>query len=409
MKFEEFGFSEVILDALFYMGFEKATPIQEKAIPEILAGHDLLAAAQTGTGKTAAFLLPILNKLVEKNEDTTQVLVIVPTRELALQIDQQIQAFSYMTNVSSISLYGGGDGQDWVTQQRALKNGVNIVVATPGKLTSFIQNKHFSCDTVKYLILDEADRMLDIGFYDDIVAIIKSLPEKRQTLLFSATMPNKIVQLSGTILKNPKQIKIAISKPAEKIIQASYLVYGVNKTKLLVNLIKDKPSYKSIIVFCSTKKSISQIVTALKKQKLGAEGISSDLDQSEREKVMLRFRAKNTRILVATDVISRGIDIKDINLVVNYDTPKDAEDYVHRIGRTARAEQSGVAITFITPDDMMYFHGIEKLIERDIIKIKTPPEIGESPEWEVSNKRRGRKSFGRGRNNHRGRSQNRKR
>ncbi len=400
MKFEEFGFSDVLLEALDYMGFQKATPIQEQAIPQINDGHDMLASAQTGTGKTAAFILPILNKLVNHNEGNTQVLVIVPTRELALQIDQQIQAFSYMTDVSSIPLYGGGDGQEWVTQQRALKNGVNIVVATPGKLISFIKNKNFSTSTIKYLILDEADRMLDIGFYDDIVDIIKQLPEERQTLLFSATMPQNIIKLSRTILKNPKEIKIAISKPAEKILQVSYLCYDAQKVKLLVSLIKDKPNYKSIIVFCSTKKSVSTIVSALKKKNLNAEAISSDLDQSEREKVMLRFRARETRILVATDVISRGIDIKDINLVVNHDTPRDAEDYVHRIGRTARAEQSGVAITFVSPDDMKYFHGIEKLIEKEIIKLNVPEELGASPEWNV----RHRKSRNNG-NNRRGRPQ----
>lgn len=390
MKFDEFGFGEEILDALYYMGFEQATPIQEKAIPEILAGHDLLASAQTGTGKTAAFLLPILNKLSLTNDGTTQVLIVVPTRELALQIDQQLQGFTYTTNVSSIPLYGGGDGVEWETQKRALVSGVNIIVATPGKLISFIQNKHVSCDTIKYLILDEADRMLDIGFYDDIISIINQLPEKRQTLLFSATMPDKIVKLSKKILKDPKRISIAISKPAEKILQASYLCYDEQKLPLLIKLIKDKPKYKSIIIFSSTKKNVSKIVSAMKKRGLDAKEISSDLDQKKREEVMLAFRARNIRILVATDVISRGIDIKGIDLVINYDVPKDAEDYVHRIGRTARAEASGVAITFINPDDMRSFNKIERLIERDIIKMDVPEELGKSPKWEVHRK----KSFG---------------
>jgi len=325
-----------------------------------------------------------------------------------------------MTNVSSIALYGGGDGQDWVSQQRALKSGVNVVVATPGKLISFISNKYFSCDTVKYLILDEADRMLDIGFYDDIISIIGNLPDDRQTLLFSATMPQKITKLSSTILRNPSEIKIAISKPAEKILQATYLVYDKQKIPLLVKLIKDKPSYESIIIFSSTKKNVNEITRALKSKKLNVEYISSDLNQEQREKVMLRFRAKSTRIIVATDVISRGIDIKDINLVVNYDTPRDAEDYVHRIGRTARANTSGVAITFINPDDMRYFSQIEKLIEKEIIKMKVPPEFGESPEWNPSSRgsggggRRGgsrshsgRRSGSRGgRNNHKKGGQN---
>jgi superfamily II DNA/RNA helicase len=399
MTFEELGFSEVILEALGYMGFEKATPIQEQSIPHIMEGHDILASAQTGTGKTAAFILPILDKLSNDNNDTTQVLVICPTRELALQIDNQIQAFSYMTNVSSIALYGGGDGQDWVTQQRALKSGVNIVVATPGKLISFINNKYFSCKTVNYLILDEADRMLDIGFYDDIMSVIKMLPAERQTLLFSATLPQKIIKLSKTILKDPKEIKIAISKPNDKILQASYMVNDEHKIPLLVKLIKDKPAYNSIIIFSSTKKNVAAVNKALNANKLAAEAISSDLDQTEREKVMLRFRSKETRILVATDVISRGIDVKDINLVVNYDTPSDAEDYVHRIGRTARADTSGVAITFVNTDDMRNFSQIEQLIEKDIIKMKIPAEMGESPEWNPNS--RGNRG-GRGGGRHKG-------
>jgi len=400
MTFEELGFGEVILEALGYMGFENATPIQEQSIPHIMNGHDILASAQTGTGKTAAFILPIIDKLSRENKGTTQVLVICPTRELALQIDNQIQAFSYMTNVSSIALYGGGSGQDWSDQQKALKSGVNIVVATPGKLISFINSKYFSCKTIDYLILDEADRMLDIGFYDDIMSVIKLLPPKRQTLLFSATLPQKIVKLSKTILKDPKEIKIAISKPNAKILQAAYLVQDEHKIPLLVKLIKDKPAYNSIIIFSSTKKNVAAVTKALKSAKLEAEAISSDLDQKEREKVMLRFRSKDTRILVATDVISRGIDVKDINLVVNYGTPSDAEDYVHRIGRTARADTSGVAITFINTDDMRNFAQIEQLIEKEVIKMKIPPEIGQSPEWNPNSRgsRGGRGGGGRGGN-----------
>ncbi|NNE25513.1 MAG: DEAD/DEAH box helicase [Saprospiraceae bacterium] len=408
MKFEEFGFSDEILDALFYMGFEKATPIQEQAIPEILKGHDILASAQTGTGKTAAFLLPILDRISRSNSGQTQVLIVVPTRELALQIDQQIQGFTYTTAIESISLYGGGDGVEWEEQSRALKKGVHIVVATPGKLISFINNKHFNGDTVKYLILDEADRMLDIGFYEDIISIINALPKERQTLLFSATMPDKIVQLSKKILNDPKRISIAISKPAEKILQATYLCYDEQKVPLLIQLIKDKPAYKSIIIFSSTKKNVSTIVSALKRKGLEAAAISSDLDQKQREEVLLAFRAKNIRILVATDVISRGIDIKDINLVINYNVPRDAEDYVHRIGRTARADTSGVAITLINPDDMRHFHAIEKLIEKEVIKMDVPPALGESPEWQKSGPRRGggggrsRNSSGRAKPRHKG-------
>ena len=404
MKFDEFGFSEILLEALGYMGFENATPIQEKAIPQILAGKDLLASAQTGTGKTAAFMLPILDQVVKDKSEETTALIICPTRELALQIDQQIQGFSYTTNVSSIALYGGGSGQEWEMQSRALKSGVNVVVATPGKLLSFIQNNHMSCSTIKYLVLDEADRMLDIGFYDDIITIIKQLPKERQTLLFSATMPNKIVKLSKEILHEPERISIAISKPAEKILQLAYLVFDEHKAILLKNLIKDKPKYRSIIVFTSTKKNISRLVRQLNSSKINAKGISSDLEQKDRESVMLEFKARNVRVLVATDVISRGIDIKDIDLVVNYDVPRDAEDYVHRIGRTARAEAEGVGITFINTDDMRSFSNIEKLIEKEIMKMKTPEDIGPSPEWNPKSSRSHRGGGGRGRGGSGGRN-----
>ena len=412
MRFDEFGFSDTLLEALSYMGFENATPIQEQAIPFIQAGRDMLATAQTGTGKTAAFMLPILDKVIRDGTEKTTALIICPTRELALQIDQQIQGFSYTTNVSSISLYGGTSGQEWEMQSRALKQGVNVVVATPGKLLSFIQNGHMDYGSIKYLVLDEADRMLDIGFYDDIINIIGKLSKDRQTLLFSATMPKKIVKLSSEILTNPEQISIAISKPAEKILQASYLVFDQYKLPLLSQLIKDKPKYKSIIVFSSTKKNISKIVSGLKRAGIAAHAISSDLDQHKREEVMLGFRAKTVRVLVATDVISRGIDVKDVDLVVNYDVPRDAEDYVHRIGRTARAEAEGVGITFINEDDMRSFSQIERLIEKEIIKMKTPAEFGPSPEWDPNrrpNRGRGNSSKGgRGGRGGKGRSNNRK-
>ena len=388
------------------MGFENATPIQEQSIPVILEGKDVLATAQTGTGKTAAFMLPTIDKIVKSGDTNTTALIICPTRELALQIDQQIQGFSYTTNISSIALYGGGSGQEWETQSRALKSGVNIVVATPGKLISFINNKQLSCDTIKTLILDEADRMLDIGFYDDILSVIKKLPKDRQTLLFSATMPPKIVKLSKEILTDPVQIAIAISKPAEKILQASYLVYDEHKLSLLKSLIKDKPKYKSIIVFSGTKKNISRMVGGLNRAGIAATGISSDLDQKKREEVMLAFRAKKIRVLVATDVISRGIDVKDIDLVVNFDVPRDAEDYVHRIGRTARAAAEGVGITFINDDDMRNFAAIEKLIEKEITKMPTPLSIGPSPEWDPKKRifkgRGGGGGRGRGGRNNRG-------
>jgi len=388
MKFETLGFSDLILESLGYMGFKEATPIQEQAIPHIFEGRDILASAQTGTGKTAAFMLPILDMISLDVPDSTTALIIVPTRELALQIDQEIQAFSYTTNISSIPLYGGGDGQDWETQKRALESGVHVVVATPGKLKSFIQNKYLDCGSIKYLILDEADRMLDIGFYDDIISIIENLPKKRQNLLFSATMPDKIIKLSKQVLSDPVQIKIAISKPNENILQASFLVYDTQKVELLRHLIKDKPKYSSIIIFSSTKKNVSRIVSALRSEGMSAQAISSDLAQKDREAMLNDFKARKVRILVATDVISRGIDIKEISLVINFDVPRDAEDYVHRIGRTARAEASGVAITLINPDDMRYFHQIEQLIGKDVIKLNVPKELGESPAWDVSRKKK---------------------
>lgn len=402
MNFKELGIGETLLEALDYMGFEKATPIQEQAIPDILKGRDMLACAQTGTGKTGAFILPIISLLADNNNNNTEVLVIVPTRELAIQIDQQILGFSYYANVESVAIYGGGTGHDWEAQKKALVNGTNIVVATPGKLISFMQSGIMSTKTIKHLILDEADRMLDIGFYDDIISVIKELPKERQTLMFSATMPDKIKRLSKQILKDPVEISIAISKPAAGVLQAAYLVYENQKTDLLVKLIADKPNYKSILIFCSTKKKVSQITTALRRKKIEARAISSDLEQNEREKVIQGFRSKRIRVVVATDVISRGIDIKDINLVINYDVPGDAEDYVHRIGRTARADTTGVAITLINEDDMYKFGNIEKLIEKEVKKLALPSGFSSGPEWDVK-KQRGRKPF-RGRSKSKGRN-----
>jgi len=384
MTFAELGLGESLLEALYYMGFKNATEIQQRAIPSILEGKDLLACAQTGTGKTGAFLLPTLQKLYASKANKTECLIIVPTRELALQIDQELEGFSYYTNMSSISIYGGGSGEDWERQKRALKSGTQIVIATPGKLLTYMHMNYLDLDSIKYLILDEADRMLDIGFHDDIMQVVKALKNREQTLMFSATMPPKIRTLAKTILNEPEEIIIALSKPAAGVLQAAYLVHENQKAELLTRLIADKPNYKSILVFSSTKKKISEITRALRKNKENASEISSNLDQSDREKVLLSFRAKTTRILVATDVISRGIDIKDINLVINYDVPGDAEDYVHRIGRTARADTTGVAITFVNQDDMYKFQRIEKLIEKEVMKIPLPEGMAKGPEWKVS-------------------------
>jgi superfamily II DNA/RNA helicase len=389
MKFEEFGFNPDLLEALSYMGFENATPIQEKAIPEILSGKDLIACAQTGTGKTAAFILPIINKLCENPVDFTSTLVVCPTRELAIQIDQQIQGFAYFAPVASFPVYGGGSGQDWEGQKRALKQHSDIIIATPGKLISHLNMGYVKFDKLKYLILDEADRMLDMGFYDDIQKIISYLPKERQTLFFSATMPPKIRKLAADSLKDPAQISIAISKPAAGVLQATYLCYNNQKIALINSLIRDKPKFKSILIFSSTKREVSEIVRGLSGKGYRVAGVSSDFDQKDREKVVAEFRAKEIRVLVATDVLARGVDIKNINLVINYDVPKSAEDYVHRIGRTARADTTGVAITLINEEDMYKFERIERLIESEIIKLNVPEELGSSPVWNPKPDRRG--------------------
>lgn len=391
MKFSELGIHDDLLDAIEYMGFKEATPIQEQAIPIILDGNDLIACAQTGTGKTAAFLLPILDLIADLPSGETSTLIVVPTRELAMQIDQQVQGIGYTMGIQSIALYGGGAGDEWGQQRTALTKGADIIVATPGKLISHLNLGYVKFDTIKFLILDEADRMLDIGFHDDIVKIISYLPKKRQNLMFSATMAPKIRTLASQVLTKPKTINIAMSKPAEGVLQAAYLIYNKQKNNLVAHLISENPDYNSILIFCSTKRATTELARVLKRRKFAAEAISSDLEQSERENVLLGFRSKRIRILVATDVMSRGIDIKDINLVINYDVPNDAEDYVHRVGRTARADTTGVALTLVNEDDMYKFAQIEELIEREVFKIPMPKHLGEGPAWKEPRKRKGNK------------------
>lgn len=386
MKFTEFNLKEELLEAISYMGFENATPIQEQAIPEIMKNHDLIACAQTGTGKTAAFVLPILDKLANKNFTSINTLIIVPTRELAIQLDQQIQGLSYFVPVSSKAVFGGGGGADWDEERKVLTGDTGIVVATPGKLIAHINMGYVKLDKVEHLILDEADKMLDMGFLPDIEKIINELPKNRQTLMFSATMPPKIRHLTKTILRSPTEISIAMSKPAEGVLQAAYLTYDTQKTPLIISLIADKPDYTGILIFTSTKSKVNEIARAMRNKKYAVEGISSDLEQSERNAVLSRFKSKKTRVLVATDVLSRGIDIKDINLVINYDVPGDAEDYVHRVGRTARANTTGVAITLINEKDMARFLDIEKLIEKEIIKLPLHIDLGATPVWNPKQK-----------------------
>lgn len=381
MKFTELNLDDCLIEAISYMGFENATPIQAQAIPIILENRDIIACAQTGTGKTGAFVLPILNKLVGKQDTTIDTLIIVPTRELAIQIEQQIQGLSYFVSVGSKSVYGGGGGKDFDLEKEALTKGTDIIVATPGKLLSHLKLGYVKFDNVKHLVLDEADRMLDMGFIDDLTKIISYLPKEHQTLLFSATMPPSIAKLAQKILNNPAQISLSISKPAAGVKQLAYLVFDEQKIKVLSYLLGERKEYDSIIVFTSTKSKVSDIVHSLGRAGFKAKGISSNLEQDQREEVLQGFRSKRIRILVATDVMSRGIDIKEINMVVNFDVPHDAEDYVHRVGRTARANTKGEAITLVNPKDMHKLRKIETLIESTIPKNQPPVELGPGPEW----------------------------
>jgi len=385
MKFNELGLNDLVLEAIHHMGFENATPIQQFAIPEILANSDLLACAQTGTGKTAAFILPILHKLTGKEDASINTLILVPTRELAIQIEQEIQGLSYFVSVGSVAIYGGGDGTRWEEQKNALVEGTDIIVATPGKLLSHIMQGYVDFSQLEHLILDEADKMLDMGFSEDIERIISHLPKKRQTLLFSATMPSKIKNLASKILIHPKEIALSISKPAAGVSQNVILCFDEQKNKVLDFILKERVNYDSIIIFTSAKSKVHEIVYALRKVGYkNTQGVSSNLEQEEREEVLRGFRSKRTRILVATDVMSRGIDIKEINLVINYDAPRDAEDYVHRIGRTARANTKGEAYTLINQKDMPKLSRIERLIEMEIPRVPIPEELGATPEWKAS-------------------------
>ena len=382
MKFSELELEESVLEALDAMRFDECTPIQEQAIPIILEGKDLIAVAQTGTGKTAAFLLPVLNKLCkgEHRQDVINCVAMSPTRELAQQIDQQMEGFSYFMPVSSVAVYGGNDGSLFEQQKKGLSLGADVVIATPGRLLSHLNLGYVDLSHVSYFILDEADRMLDMGFFDDIMQIVKHMPKERQTIMFSATMPAKIQQLANTILRNPSEIKLAVSKPAEKIIQAAYVCYERQKLGIVQHLFEQEVPEK-VIVFVSSKIKVKEVTRALKMKKLNVGEMHSDLEQVQREQIMRDFKSGRINILVATDIVSRGIDIDDIRLVINYDVPNDSEDYVHRIGRTARANNDGVAITFVNEKEQSNFKNIENFLEKEIYKIPVPVELGESPEY----------------------------
>jgi superfamily II DNA/RNA helicase len=370
------------------MGFNSPTPIQAQSIPFILNDHDLIACAQTGTGKTAAYLLPILDKIVRAEKRHLNTLIIAPTRELAQQIDQQIEGIGYFIGVSSISVYGGGDGATWDQQRKAMEEGSDIVIATPGRLIALLATGKIVLDHLEHLVLDEADRMLDMGFYDDIVKIINYLPKKRQTVLFSATMPPKIRTLATKILNHPKEINISIAKPAAGIKQQAYVVYDTQKAALLNHLLKSK-TWNSVLVFASTKETVKRLDVAFQRGGLQAKAFHSDLEQPEREAILRAFKNKQINMLIGTDVLSRGIDVEGISLVINYDVPPDPEDYVHRVGRTARAETTGTAITFINEQDQRKFHGIETLIGDTIAKEPLPEAIGAGPAYDPRSRKNG--------------------
>ncbi|MBM3919015.1 MAG: DEAD/DEAH box helicase [Sphingomonadales bacterium] len=400
MTFYDFDLDPDLLDGLDAMGFRSPTPIQQQAIPIILGGRDLIACAQTGTGKTAAFVLPVIDLILASQKRHLNALILTPTRELAQQIDQQVEGLSYYTSVNSIPIYGGGDGALWDQQHKALKKGADMVIATPGRLISFLNTGNFDFSCLQHLVLDEADRMLDMGFFDDIMRIVSMMPRLRQTLLFSATMPQRIRQLAAVILKNPAEVTLAVAKPAEKIDQRVCKLYDQHKEPLLLEILND-PKYSSILVFCSTKDKVKELGHLLRKRHIPARPFHSDLEQAERENIMRDFKSGKLRIIVGTDVLSRGIDVDGIDLVVNFDAPPDAEDYVHRIGRTARAERSGTAITFINPKDGRRLNAIERLIERTIPRMELPEQIGTVGEWVAESggwgRRTGRGKSGEGR------------
>ena len=371
MNFSEFNLDPQLMEGLNSMGFETATPIQEKAIPVIMSGKDLIACAQTGTGKTAAYLLPILSKLTSVPSENVDTLIIAPTRELALQIERALEGFAYFTPVNAIAIYGGNDGTSFEREKKALSTGANIIIATPGRLLVHLNMGYVKFGKLKHLILDEADRMLDMGFYEDISKIITYLPKQRQTLMFSATMPPKIRNLANKNLINPEQISIAISKPAEGISQQAYLVNDNQKNRLIISLLDGK-NLQSVLVFASTKDSVKTLERELQKLRLSVKAIHSDLEQIERQDVLRDFTNRKTQVLVATDILSRGIDIDGIDMVINYNVPRNAEDYIHRIGRTARAKSDGVAITFVNTKDQFSFGKIEKFLGKEIPKMPLP-------------------------------------
>ena len=399
MKFEETYLNDNILDALYDMHFEDCTPIQEKCIPEILDGNDIIGVAQTGTGKTAAYLLPILSLIDDGGfpQDAINCIIMSPTRELAQQIDQAMQGFGYyLDGVSSVAVYGGNDGTRYDQEMKSLKLGADVVIATPGRLLSHIRMGNVDLGRVSFFVLDEADRMLDMGFSDDIMQIAKGLPSNVQTIMFSATMPDKIQQLARTLLHNPVEVKIAVSKPAEKIRQMAYVCYDAQKTGIIKDLFSHD-RLNRVIIFSGKKDKVKEITRELRKNKINCCQMHSDLTQQERDEVMYEFKSGQKDVLVATDIVARGIDIDDISMVINYDVPHDAEDYVHRIGRTARADRDGMAITFVSDKDMYLFNAIESFLGKPVEKMDNPESVGKGPDYNSSSKRPSHSKNGSGR------------
>jgi len=404
MDFYDLDLSDNTLDAIDDMGWRECTPIQEHCIPEILKSRDVLGIAQTGTGKTAAYLLPILSMLDDGGfpEDAINCVIMSPTRELAQQIDQAMQGFAYyMPEVNSVAVYGGNDGERYDQEAKGMKLGCDMVIATPGRLISHIRMGNVDFSRVSFFVLDEADRMLDMGFSDDILKIAKLLPDTCQTIMFSATMPDKIEELARTLLKQPAVVKLAVSKPADKIHQLAYVCHEEQKVGVLNNIFKEHEP-KRVIVFSSSKQKVKEINRTLRRMKIDSDEMHSDLDQSQRDDVMYRFKSGQVGVLVATDIVARGIDIDDISMVINYDVPRDCEDYVHRIGRTARADHDGTAITLINSKDIYYFKQIESFLEHEVEKLPLPSELGTPPEYKTKEFRRGRGQNGRYRNNKEG-------
>ena len=409
MYFDELDLNDNVLDALYDMRFDTCTPVQEKCIPEILEGHDVLGVAQTGTGKTAAYLLPVLSKLDDGGypKDAINCVIMSPTRELAQQIDQAMQGFGYyLQGVSSVAVYGGNDGNRYDQELRSLRMGADVVIATPGRLISHISLGNVDLSKVSFFILDEADRMLDMGFSEDIKTIAAKLPKTCQTIMFSATMPEKIEELAKTLLKNPVEIKLAVSKPAEKIKQEAYVCYETQKMTIIKDIFK-AGDLKRVIVFSGSKFKVKQLAASLQQIGVNCGAMHSDLEQAERDDVMFKFKSGQYDVLVATDIVARGIDIDDIEMVINYDVPHDTEDYVHRIGRTARANRDGRAITFVSEEDQYWFQQIEKFLEKVVDKMPLPEGCGEGPEYIKLNKPKKKGANGRnGRNNRRGNGEN---